>query len=60
LRAAGIPTYGVSGVFLKDSDQFAHGLDERMSVSAFYNGLTHWYELIQELAGGRSGRGNQP
>jgi acetylornithine deacetylase/succinyl-diaminopimelate desuccinylase-like protein len=60
LRAGGIPTYGVSGTFLKDSDRFAHGLDERMSVSAFYNGLTHWYELIQELAGGRSGSGNQP
>jgi acetylornithine deacetylase/succinyl-diaminopimelate desuccinylase-like protein len=54
LRAAGIPTYGVSGMFLKDSDKFAHGLNERLPVSAFYNGLTHWYELIQALAGGRS------
>lgn len=51
LRAAGIPTYGVSGMFLKDSDSFAHGLNERMSVSAFYNGLTHWYILIEALAG---------
>jgi acetylornithine deacetylase/succinyl-diaminopimelate desuccinylase-like protein len=59
LRAAGIPTYGVSGMFLKDSDNFAHGLDERMSVRAFDSGLTHWYELIQGLAGGRTG-GNQP
>jgi acetylornithine deacetylase/succinyl-diaminopimelate desuccinylase-like protein len=50
-RAAGIPTYGVSGMFLKDSDSFAHGLNERMPVHAFYNGLTHWYELIKELAG---------
>ena len=31
-RAAGIPTYGVSGMFLKDSDSFAHGLNERMPV----------------------------
>jgi acetylornithine deacetylase/succinyl-diaminopimelate desuccinylase-like protein len=50
-RASGIPTYGVSGMFLKDSDSFAHGLNERMPVHAFYNGLTHWYVLIKELAG---------
>lgn len=52
-RAAGIPTYGVSSNFLKDSDSFAHGLDERLPVDAFYNGLEHWYVLIQALAGGR-------
>jgi acetylornithine deacetylase/succinyl-diaminopimelate desuccinylase-like protein len=50
-RAEGIPTYGVSGMFLKDSDSFAHGLNERMPVHAFYNGLTHWYVLLKELAG---------
>jgi acetylornithine deacetylase/succinyl-diaminopimelate desuccinylase-like protein len=52
-RAAGIPTYGVCGMFLKDSDSFAHGLNERIPVHAFYNGLTHWYVLIKELAGRR-------
>jgi acetylornithine deacetylase/succinyl-diaminopimelate desuccinylase-like protein len=52
-RAAGIPTYGVSAMFLKDSDSFAHGLNERMPVDAFYNGLTHWYVLMKELAGRR-------
>jgi len=51
LRAAGIPTYGVSGMFLKDSDNFAHGLNERMGVNAFYSGLTHWYVLVKALAG---------
>jgi acetylornithine deacetylase/succinyl-diaminopimelate desuccinylase-like protein len=50
LRAAGIPTYGVSGMFLKDSDSFAHGLNERMSVTSFYNGLAYWYQLVKELA----------
>ncbi|MEZ5460464.1 M20/M25/M40 family metallo-hydrolase [Dokdonella sp.] len=52
-RAAGIPTYGVSSNFMKDSDSFAHGLDERLPVDAFYNGLEHWYVLIQSLAGGQ-------
>ena len=51
-RAAGIPTYGVSGLFIKDSDSFAHGLNERIGVDAFYAGLTHWYVLIRVLAGG--------
>jgi acetylornithine deacetylase/succinyl-diaminopimelate desuccinylase-like protein len=50
-RAAGIPTYGVAGCFLKDSDSFAHGLDERMTVESFYNDLSYWYALIGELAG---------
>lgn len=53
VRAAGIPTYGVSGMFIKASDEFSHGLDERVPVHAFYNGLTHWYVLLRELAGPR-------
>ncbi len=52
-RAAGIPTYGVSGIFLKPSDDFAHGLNERIPVAAFDADLTHWYVLIRQLAGRR-------
>ena len=52
-RAAGIPTYGTSELFMKDSDSFAHGLNERVSVDAFYAGLTHWRVLIGELAGAK-------
>ncbi len=50
-RAAGIPTYGVAELFIKDSDDFSHGLNERLPVASFYNGLTHWRVLITELAG---------
>lgn len=50
-RAAGIPTYGASELFIKDSDSFAHGLNERIPIDAFYKGLTHWRVLIEELAG---------
>ncbi len=49
-RRAGIPTYGTSGVFLKNSDDFAHGLNERISVDAFYGSLTHWHVLLHDLA----------
>jgi acetylornithine deacetylase/succinyl-diaminopimelate desuccinylase-like protein len=50
-RASGIPTYGASELFMKDSDSFAHGLNERVPVDVFYDGLTHWRVLIGELAG---------
>ncbi len=53
VRAAGVPTYGVSEILMKDSDDFSHGLNERVPVLAFYNGLTHWRVLLTELAGRR-------
>jgi acetylornithine deacetylase/succinyl-diaminopimelate desuccinylase-like protein len=52
-RAAGIPTYGVGAIFIGDNDDFAHGLNERVPVDSFYNGLTHWRVLLTELAGPR-------
>jgi acetylornithine deacetylase/succinyl-diaminopimelate desuccinylase-like protein len=52
-RAAGIPTYGVSGSLIKASDAFTHGLNERLPVESFYGELTHWYVLLKELAGKR-------
>jgi acetylornithine deacetylase/succinyl-diaminopimelate desuccinylase-like protein len=50
-RAAGIPTYGVSETFIKDSDAFAHGLNERLPVQSFHDGLDYWYDLLKILAG---------
>jgi acetylornithine deacetylase/succinyl-diaminopimelate desuccinylase-like protein len=49
-RAAGIATYGVGSTFLKESEQFAHGVDERIPVDSFYRGLVHWDVLIRTLA----------
>jgi acetylornithine deacetylase/succinyl-diaminopimelate desuccinylase-like protein len=49
-RAEGIPSYGVSGLFMKEADMFAHGLNERIPVSAIEPALTHWRVLITELA----------
>ncbi len=51
IRAGGIPTYGVMGLFIKDSDQFAHGLNERVSVRGFFGALEHWQVMLNELAG---------
>jgi acetylornithine deacetylase/succinyl-diaminopimelate desuccinylase-like protein len=49
-RNAGIPTYGVGGVYIMDSEEFAHGLNERIRVNEFYKGLTYWDALIKALA----------
>jgi acetylornithine deacetylase/succinyl-diaminopimelate desuccinylase-like protein len=54
LRAAGIPTYGVSGLFGDMNDSRAHGRDERMLVKAFFDGQTFLYRLVRELAGGKT------
>jgi acetylornithine deacetylase/succinyl-diaminopimelate desuccinylase-like protein len=50
LRAAGIPTYGVSGVFLDIDDIRAHGRDERIMVQSFYDGVEYIYQLVREFA----------
>ena len=51
LRQAGIPTYGVSGVFLDMDDIRAHGRDERILVKSFYDGVEYVYQLVREFAG---------
>ncbi|MBL8270895.1 M20/M25/M40 family metallo-hydrolase [Steroidobacter sp.] len=49
-RAVGVPSYGVSGLFMKDSDEFSHGLDERVPVSSIDGALAHWDSLLKTLA----------
>jgi acetylornithine deacetylase/succinyl-diaminopimelate desuccinylase-like protein len=53
LRRAGMPVYGVSGLFDDIDDVRAHGKDERMAVWAFFDGLEFMYRLEKALAGGR-------
>ena len=48
-RIAGMPTYGVSGLFIREEDVFAHGLNERIPVRSFYAALDYWYQLLTEL-----------
>lgn len=50
-RKAGIPTWAVSGIFMKSADNFAHGLNERVPVQAFYDALDHWSIILKALAG---------
>jgi acetylornithine deacetylase/succinyl-diaminopimelate desuccinylase-like protein len=50
LRNAGIPTYGVEGIFYEIDDNRAHGKDERVGVKQFFEGLEFHYRLIKILA----------
>jgi acetylornithine deacetylase/succinyl-diaminopimelate desuccinylase-like protein len=50
LRAAGIPTYGVQGFFMDRDDIRFHGRDERMGVTAFFEGQTFLYQLVKALS----------
>ena len=49
-RNAGIPTWGMSGLFMNPDDNFAHGLNERVPIKAFYDALDHWSIIIKSLA----------
>ena len=47
---AGIPVYGVSGLFNDVNDVRAHGQDERISTRSFYEGLEFLYRLVKTLS----------
>jgi acetylornithine deacetylase/succinyl-diaminopimelate desuccinylase-like protein len=50
-RRAGIPTWAVSGIFMNPDEMYAHGLNERVPIDAFYGALDHWSTIIYTLAG---------
>ncbi|HYV98084.1 MAG TPA: M20/M25/M40 family metallo-hydrolase [Gemmatimonadaceae bacterium] len=50
LRVAGIPTYGVQGLFYDRDDIRFHGRDERVRVQSFYESQTFLYELVKRLS----------
>ena len=51
-RAAGIPTYGVSGLWGYVNEPLGvHGLDERIRAESFHDDVNHWERILRELAG---------
>jgi acetylornithine deacetylase/succinyl-diaminopimelate desuccinylase-like protein len=45
--AAGIPTYGVSGIFHDAAGSGAHGLDEHVRVRSVLDGRRFLHELVE-------------
>jgi acetylornithine deacetylase/succinyl-diaminopimelate desuccinylase-like protein len=52
-RAAGIPTYGVSGMWMDPNDDRSHGRDERLAVWSFYAGVDFYPRFVEALCSGR-------
>lgn len=50
LNAAGIPTYGISGMFHDAEGSRAHGLNERIRVKSLLDGRRFLYELVKIYA----------
>jgi acetylornithine deacetylase/succinyl-diaminopimelate desuccinylase-like protein len=60
LRAAGIPTYGVSGLFVELDEATEHSRDEHLGVKQFYEGREFLYRLIKLLSSSPGSRPLQP
>jgi acetylornithine deacetylase/succinyl-diaminopimelate desuccinylase-like protein len=50
LIRAGIPTYGVSGIFGDEDDVRAHGQNERVLIKSFDQAVDFIYDLVTRLA----------
>jgi acetylornithine deacetylase/succinyl-diaminopimelate desuccinylase-like protein len=47
LNSAGIPTYGISGMFNDPATSGVHGLNERLPVRSLYEGQEFLYRLVK-------------
>jgi acetylornithine deacetylase/succinyl-diaminopimelate desuccinylase-like protein len=54
LRNAGIPAYGVSGLFADGGNSGVHGRNEHVGVSQVYDSKEFLYRLVKALAGGNT------
>jgi acetylornithine deacetylase/succinyl-diaminopimelate desuccinylase-like protein len=52
LNAAGVPTYGLSGMFHDAEGSHAHGLNERIRVKSLMDGRRFLYEVVKLYANG--------
>lgn len=50
LNTAGIPTYGVSGMFSTPGEANAHGLNEKIRVSSLYQGRDFLESIVRDYA----------
>jgi hypothetical protein len=51
-NAAGVPTYGLSGLMAGTDGDHIHGLNERIQVKALMNGRQFLYEVVKLYADG--------
>lgn len=49
-RARGIPAYNAGPIFVREDEEFSHGLNERVRVVNVKPALTYFFNLIPDLA----------
>jgi hypothetical protein len=49
-RYHGVPSYGAGPMFMKPSDNFSHGLNERAPISNLQPAITYYVSLIPALS----------
>jgi len=49
-RALGVPSYGASASMSKDSDEYTHGLYERIALSNIRPGVTYYLSVYRDLS----------
>jgi acetylornithine deacetylase/succinyl-diaminopimelate desuccinylase-like protein len=49
-RALGVPSYGSSASFIKESDEYAHGLNERIPLINLGPGIVYYLAVLGDLA----------
>ena len=49
-RHQGVPSYGASPLFIKASDEFSHGLNERTEISNIAPAITYYLSLFGDLS----------
>jgi acetylornithine deacetylase/succinyl-diaminopimelate desuccinylase-like protein len=49
-RAKGVPSYGISPLFIKDSDEFMHGLNERIALNNIRPSVAYYLSLLTDLS----------
>uniref|UniRef100_UPI0035CBBBB1 M20/M25/M40 family metallo-hydrolase n=1 Tax=uncultured Sphingomonas sp. TaxID=158754 RepID=UPI0035CBBBB1 len=45
-----VPSYGASPVFMKESDDFSHGLNERTPIASIAPSIVYYRSLLTDLA----------
>ncbi len=48
-RNVGVPSYGVSGIFMHPKDNFSHGLNERVTIATIDGAVIQWRSMLREL-----------
>ncbi|KQM53416.1 hypothetical protein ASE69_06165 [Sphingomonas sp. Leaf208] len=59
-RSVGVPSYGVSPIFIKQSDDFSHGLNERTPIDNIPLAITYYRSLFTDLTKWRLGHWGWP